>query len=85
VALDRIQRPDLPGLDAGDPAERYEAAAIDGASRWRQFRDITLPGLRPTILLTIVVSTIGSIQLFGEPMLFQGGGPSPELGGSDRQ
>jgi cellobiose transport system permease protein len=67
------------------PFERYEAAAVDGASRWRQFRDITLPGLRPTILLTIVVSTIGSTQLFGEPMLFQGGGPSPELGGSDRQ
>ena len=67
------------------PSERYEAAAVDGASRWRQFRDITLPGLRPTILLTIVVSTIGSTQLFGEPMLFQGGGPSPELGGSDRQ
>lgn len=67
------------------PTERYEAAAVDGAGRWRQFRDITLPGLRPTILFTIVVSTIGATQLFGEPMLFQGGGPSPELGGSDRQ
>jgi cellobiose transport system permease protein len=67
------------------PTERYEAAAVDGAGRWRQFRDITLPGLRPTILFTIVISTIGATQLFGEPMLFQGGGPSPELGGSDRQ
>jgi cellobiose transport system permease protein len=48
----------------------YEAAAIDGASRWQQFRYVTLPGLRPTILFTIVVSTIGATQLFGEPFLY---------------
>jgi cellobiose transport system permease protein len=48
----------------------YEAAAIDGASRWNQFRYVTLPGLRPTILFTIVVSTIGATQLFGEPLLY---------------
>jgi cellobiose transport system permease protein len=51
----------------------YEAAELDGAGRWQQFRYVTLPGLRPTILFTIVVSTIGATQLFGEPLLFGGG------------
>ena len=51
----------------------YEAAAIDGAGRWSQFRHVTLPGLRPTILFTIVVSTIGAAQLFGEPLLYHSG------------
>lgn len=51
----------------------YEAAELDGASRWRQFLHVTVPGLRPTILFTIVVSTIGATQLFGEPLLFGGG------------
>ncbi|MGW2744899.1 carbohydrate ABC transporter permease [Streptomyces sp. NPDC001450] len=54
------------------PADLYEAAELDGASRWRQFLHVTLPGLRPTILFTIVVSTIGATQLFGEPLLFEG-------------
>ncbi len=59
----------LAGMQAID-ATLYEASAIDGASRWQQFRNVTLPGLRPTILFTIVVSTIGATQLFGEPLLF---------------
>ena len=50
----------------------YEAAELDGASRWRQFLHVTLPGLRPTILFTVVVSTIGATQLFGEPLLYEG-------------
>ncbi|MFD5428869.1 carbohydrate ABC transporter permease [Streptomyces sp. NPDC127084] len=54
------------------PPELYEAAEMDGASRWRQFFHVTLPGLRPTILFTVVVSTIGATQLFGEPLLFEG-------------
>ncbi|MFE0626250.1 carbohydrate ABC transporter permease [Streptomyces sp. NPDC058864] len=54
------------------PGELYEAAELDGASRWRQFLHVTLPGLRPTILFTVVVSTIGATQLFGEPLLFEG-------------
>ncbi len=58
------------------PQDRYEAAQIDGANRWQQFVHITLPGLRPTILFTIVVSTIGATQLFGEPLLFGGGTPN---------
>ncbi|MGW1932448.1 carbohydrate ABC transporter permease [Streptomyces sp. NPDC001919] len=54
------------------PHELYEAAAMDGASRWRQFFHVTLPGLRPTILFTVIVSTIGATQLFGEPLLLEG-------------
>jgi cellobiose transport system permease protein len=59
----------LAGMQSIDPT-LYEAAAIDGASRWRQFLYVTLPGLRPTIVFTIVVSTIGATQLFGEPLLY---------------
>ncbi|WP_309144562.1 sugar ABC transporter permease [Streptomyces sp. BR123] len=54
------------------PHELYEAAEMDGASRLRQFFHVTLPGLRPTIVFTVVVSTIGATQLFGEPLLFEG-------------
>ncbi|GAA2477137.1 sugar ABC transporter permease [Streptomyces thermolineatus] len=54
------------------PAELYEAAAIDGASRRQQFLHVTLPGLRPTVVFTVVVSTIGATQLFGEPLLYEG-------------
>ncbi|WP_189934860.1 carbohydrate ABC transporter permease [Streptomyces sulfonofaciens] len=65
------------------PADLYESAAIDGASRWEQFRHVTVPMLRPTILFTVVVSTIGATQLFGEPLLF--GGNSGSKGGADHQ
>ncbi|MDQ2959212.1 MAG: sugar ABC transporter permease [Actinomycetota bacterium] len=71
----------LAGMQAIDSA-LYEAAAIDGASRWQQFRHVTVPGLRPTILFTIVVSTIGAAQLFGEPLLYHSGLPD---GGSAGQ
>jgi len=59
----------LAGLQAVDQ-ELYAAAAVDGAGKWAQFRHVTLPGLRPTIIFAIVVSTIGSAQLFGEPLLY---------------
>ncbi|WP_152776514.1 carbohydrate ABC transporter permease, partial [Streptomyces spongiae] len=52
------------------PQDLYESAALDGASRWQQFFHVTLPSLRPTILFTCVVSTIGASQVFGEPLLF---------------
>ncbi|MDT9700362.1 sugar ABC transporter permease [Streptomyces sp. P17] len=52
------------------PQDLYESAALDGANRWQQFFHVTLPSLRPTILFTVVVSTIGASQLFGEPLLF---------------
>jgi cellobiose transport system permease protein len=71
----------LAGLQAIDTS-LYEAASIDGASRWQQFRHVTVPGLRPTILFTIVVSTIGATQLFGEPLLYHNGIPD---GGTSNQ
>ncbi|MTE17946.1 ABC transporter permease subunit [Streptomyces sp. TRM43335] len=66
------------------PRERYEAAAIDGASRWQQFTKVTIPGIRSTIVFTIVLSTIGATQLFGEPLIF-GQGPNGISGGVDNQ
>ncbi|MFE7895487.1 carbohydrate ABC transporter permease [Streptomyces sp. NPDC057412] len=66
------------------PAERYEAASIDGASRWKQFTNVTVPGIRSTIVFTIVLSTIGATQLFGEPLIF-GQGPNGVTGGADNQ
>jgi cellobiose transport system permease protein len=66
------------------PGELYEAAAIDNASRWQQFRHVTIPSLRPTILFTVIISTIGSLQLFGEPYLF-GGSALGINGGPDNQ
>ena len=66
------------------PDELYEAAAIDGARPFRQFLHVTVPMLRPTIIFTVIVSTIGGLQLFTEPYLFE---PSHygATGGSDRQ
>ncbi|WP_084012710.1 carbohydrate ABC transporter permease [Thermobifida halotolerans] len=52
------------------PRDLYEAASIDGASRMRQFWQITVPMLRPTIIFTVIVSTIGQMQLFTEPVIF---------------
>lgn len=57
------------------PAEVYEAAAIDGAGRWQTFRSVTLPLLRPTMLFTLVVTSIGYLQLFEEPFVMTNGGP----------
>jgi len=72
----------LAGMQSIDNA-LYEAAAMDGASRWQQFIHVTIPGLRSTIVFTIVVSTIGAAQLFGEPLLYdQTGQPN---GGGDNQ
>jgi cellobiose transport system permease protein len=66
------------------PEELYEAAAVDGARRWRQFIHVTVPMLRPTIIFTVIISTIGGLQLFTEPYLFQPR-TSGGTGGSARQ
>ena len=71
----------LAGMQAIN-TDLYEAATMDGAGRWAQFRHVTVPGLRPTILFTIVVSTIGAAQLFGEPLLYHNGLPD---GGTQNQ
>jgi len=57
------------------PLELYEAARIDGAGRWRQFLDITLPMLGPTLLLVGVLTMTGYFQLFAEPYVMTQGGP----------
>ncbi|SKA79826.1 lactose/L-arabinose transport system permease protein [Caloramator quimbayensis] len=56
------------------PDELYEAADIDGASKMQQFFHITIPMLKPIIVFTSVMSTIGTLQLFDEPMNFSQGG-----------
>ena len=66
------------------PEELYEAATVDGASSWKQFRHITIPLLRPTIIFTVIVSTIGGLQLFTEPLLFEAD-HTGATGGSGRQ
>jgi cellobiose transport system permease protein len=63
------------------PRDVYESAALDGAGRIRQFVSITVPMIRPTLLFVIILSTIGGLQIFAEPRLFDTQG----LGGSDRQ
>jgi len=57
------------------PAETYEAAEIDGASGVQQFFHITIPQLKPIILFTTIMSTIGTLQIFDEPMNLTRGGP----------
>ncbi|MGI5131893.1 carbohydrate ABC transporter permease [Pseudonocardia sp. CA-107938] len=57
------------------PTDVYEAAALDGAGRWRQLRSITLPLLRPTTLLVSVLITVFYLQVFDEPYLLTDGGP----------
>ena len=58
------------------PVNLYEAATLDGASKFQQFKNITLPLLKPSILFTLVLSTLGTIQLFDEPFNLTKGGPA---------
>src|SRR4029450_2725050 len=57
------------------PAEFYEAARIDGASGWRQFRSGTLPLLAPVLLIVGILTVAGYFQLFAEPYVMTQGGP----------
>ena len=57
------------------PDELYEAARLDGARRWEQFRWITLPMLGPTLLMVSVLTMAGYFQLFAEPYVMTQGGP----------
>lgn len=58
------------------PRRLYEAAEIDGADGWAQFRYITLPMLAPTFLFVTVITLIGYFQLFAEPYVMTQGGPA---------
>ncbi len=57
------------------PPELYEAAALDGASRWQAFWRVTLPLLRPTILVALLFRTIDAVRMFDLPRVLTNGGP----------
>src|SRR5690606_6078030 len=63
------------------PRDVYESAMLDGASKVRRFWSITIPMIRPTIIFVVITATIGGLQIFTEPKLFD----SRTYGGSDRQ
>jgi len=66
------------------PRDLHESAAIDGAGAARRFFSITIPSIRPTLIFVIITATIGGLQIFAEPRLFDvsnAGG----IGGSERQ
>jgi multiple sugar transport system permease protein len=64
----------LAGLSAVEP-ELYEAAAIDGADAWQQFWQVTLPVIRPVLLVAVLFRSIGAMNMFGEVFVITQGGP----------
>jgi len=58
------------------PKELYEAASIDGCNAWHRFRHISLPGIRPVILIVFMLSTVATINSFEAVWLTTGGGPA---------
>ncbi len=64
----------LAGL--GDiPTEQYEAAELDGASKWQQFLNVTIPGLRPVVVFVITTTILASANMFGQSYLITQGAP----------
>lgn len=57
------------------PRMYYEAATIDGASRWSTFRHITLPMIAPSLFLVMIITMIGSLKVFAQIYVITGGGP----------
>jgi ABC-type sugar transport system permease subunit len=57
------------------PPQYYEAAKLEGATRWQRFYHITLPMINPTVFMVVILSTIGGFSLFIEPYIMTGGGP----------
>jgi cellobiose transport system permease protein len=66
------------------PRDLYESAAIDGAGRVRQFVSVTLPMIKPTLIFVVITSTIGGLQIFAEPRIFDDITTTRE-GGPDHQ
>ncbi len=58
------------------PADLYEAATIDGATRWQQFRHVTLPSLKPTLIPAIIISVVWTFNMFNVIYLVSGGSPA---------
>jgi len=59
----------------GVPQELYDAAAVDGATKWRQTWHVAIPALRPVIYFVVTIATIRSMQLFEQPFIMTNGGP----------
>lgn len=64
----------LAGLK-GIPQSLYEAASVDGATTWQQFRSVTIPQLTPYIFFNLVMGLIGTLQIFGQAFIMTQGGP----------
>lgn len=64
----------LAGLQ-GVPQTLYEAARIDGANRWQEFRSVTLPMISPVLFFVVVISTINSFQILTDVLVMTQGGP----------
>jgi multiple sugar transport system permease protein len=64
----------LAGLQAV-PADLYEAARVDGANAWQRFRDITIPGMLPIIVIVLVLRAVWSFNSFDLVYVLTGGGP----------
>jgi multiple sugar transport system permease protein len=60
----------------GVPTEQYEAADIDGAVGWQKFKSITLPGISPVLLFTLLTGIIGAMQTFSQSYIMTQGGPN---------
>ncbi|MFG2129836.1 carbohydrate ABC transporter permease [Streptomyces sp. NPDC048751] len=60
------------------PGEVYEAAELDGANRWHQFRHIIAPGIKPVLTLTVILSVSGSLSAFEIPYIMTGGATGTE-------
>ncbi|MEU0411465.1 sugar ABC transporter permease [Streptomyces griseorubiginosus] len=60
------------------PGELYEAAELDGANRWHQFRHIIAPGIKPVLTLTVILSISGSLSVFEIPYIMTGGATGTE-------
>lgn len=57
------------------PQMYYEAAKIDGASRWQTFTKVTIPLITPAVFLVLIITMIGSLKVFGQIYVLTGGGP----------
>jgi multiple sugar transport system permease protein len=60
------------------PAEQLEAAAVDGANSWQRFRRVTVPSMRPVILIVLMLGVVYTAKVFDLPWVLTGGGPANE-------
>lgn len=58
------------------PAELYEASSLDGAKKWQQFRDMTLPSISPTTFFLMIITMVNSLQAYDQIQILTQGGPS---------